>query len=352
MLACASLAGDIFIFNSGASTKALAAVYTQAVDASYIMMSESGAVWFAEWIAANGAQATVDSGLTNLIYNAADAAENAAVFRSLTAISASNLVYAAADLLAARQAITASNAIYSVQALNAANLAINSSQVTQSKADLLAAQQAITASNAVFSVQNLTAAKSEMDIKNIAASATDLLKARQAITASNVVYSATYATKTELGNNSTTDKAFATSAVGAHAGIMASEAIAGHVKLGTGLLAASGKVHTLTGSRVTAAAASEIAWDCSTYTSLDIITDLPLTPTHVTLSNLIPGFTYTMTARTGAAAGKISFSAAGGTMRPVSGSMDDLTLPAGKLLLVTVQDVGGGNFIYSTAPVN
>lgn len=352
LLVTAAQAGDIIIFNAGTSSRAMAQVYTQAVEAAEIMMAESGSVWFAQWISEEGVTATVDAGLTNLIFTAADTAKDSAVLLAQEAITSSNGVFLVEHLAQVRQLIGTSNGAFRVELLNAAEQERDAALALNSAADLQAAQQAITASNVVFSAETLAQAESVMDAKDLTASAGTLQAAQQAITASNLVYETVYATKTELADKSDADRGFATGAVNAHTGTLASASAAGHVRLGTGLLTADGKVYTLTGARLTAPAAAEIAWDCSLYNSLDIVTELPATPTHVTLSGLVPGYTYTMTAKTGASAGKISFEVSGGVLRAVSGSMNDLTLPAGKMLLVTVKGVGGGNFIYSTAPVN
>ena len=306
LLLCAASvrAGDIFIFNSGASTAAMATTLTQAMVYADSLMSASGTVWFAEWIADNGATAVIDSGVSNLIYNTAAASSEGA-------------------LAAAQAAITASNAVFSAQ-------------------DLAAAQAAITASNVVFSAQTAEAIANN-NAAQLAALATH-------IDASNSVQDVAWTSKLALTSGA--DRVYAAGLVSAHADVAADTSAAGHVKLGTGLMALGDAVITLAGAHQMVPAAPTIAWDGTRYTSLDITNALSALTTTVTLYNPVPGFPYTLTAKAGAVAKglAIDFSPEG-TARPVGDSVQSFTIPVNSMVIVTAQATGAGDYVYSVVPV-
>jgi len=124
LLLCAASvrAGDIFIFNSGASTAAMATTLTQAMVYADSLMSESGTVWFAEWIADNGATAVIDSGVSNLIYNTAAAGDVIVSTNLQAAITAEALARAAGDLVAMTNWQARVNALTNGAALGATAL--------------------------------------------------------------------------------------------------------------------------------------------------------------------------------------------------------------------------------------
>ena len=301
LLLCAASvrAGDILIFNSGGSTAATATTLTQAMVYADSLMSESGTVWFAEWIADNGATAVIDSGVSNLIYNTAAASSEGALAAAEAAITASNVVFSAQDLAAAQAAITASNTIYSAQ-------------------DLAAAQAEITASNAVFAAQ----AASTASAANAATSALD--------------------------------RAYADGIVDIHAAVLASSEASGHVKLGTGLLTDGTTMFTLFGAHQAVPAAASLTWDCARYTSFDITNTLTAAFTTVVASNLVAGVPYTLSAKVVGSTGKgLSVEVwPAGTLRFV-GTLDSnsIIIPGNKMLLVTLQTNGAGDYFLSMAPV-
>ena len=320
LLLCAASvrAGDIFIFNSGASTAAMATTLTQAMVYADSLMSASGTVWFAEWIADNGATAVIDSGVSNLIYNTAAASSEGALAAAQAAIAASNVVFSAQDLAAAQAAITASNVVFSAQ-------------------DLAAAQAAITASNAVFSAQDLAAAQ-------------------VAITASNAVFAAQAAITASAASAATSalDRAYAEGIVDMHAAVLASSEAPGHIKLGTGLLTDGTTMFTLFGAHQAVPAAASLAWDCARYTSFDITNTLAASFTTVVASNLVAGVPYTLSAKVVGSTGKgLSVEVwPAGTLRFV-GTLDSnsIIIPGNKMLLVTLQTNGAGDYFLSMAPV-
>ena len=335
-------AGDIFIFNSGASTAAMATTLTQAMVYADSLMSASGTVWFAEWIADNGATAVIDSGVSNLIYNTAAASSEGALAAAQAAITASNAVFSAQDLAAAQAAITASNVVFSAQDLAAAQAAIAASNVVFSAQDLAAAQAAITASNVVFSAQTAEAIANN-NAAQLAALATH-------IDASNSVQDVAWTSKLALTSGA--DRVYAAGLVSAHADVAADTSAAGHVKLGTGLMALGDAVITLAGAHQMVPAAPTIAWDGTRYTSLDITNALSALTTTVTLYNPVPGFPYTLTAKAGAVAKglAIDFSPEG-TARPVGDSVQSFTIPVNSMVIVTAQATGAGDYVYSVVPV-
>ena len=306
LLLCAASvrAGDIFIFNSGASTAAMATTLTQAMVYADSLMSESGTVWFAEWIADNGATAVIDSGVSNLIYNTAAASSEGALAAAQAAITASNVVFSAQDLAAAQAAITASNVVFSAQTAEA--------------------------------IANNNAAQ-------LAALATH-------IDASNSVQDVAWTSKLALTSGA--DRVYAAGLVSAHADVAADTSAAGHVKLGTGLMALGDAVITLAGAHQMVPAAPTIAWDGTRYTSLDITNALSALTTTVTLYNPVPGFPYTLTAKAGAVAKglAIDFSPEG-TARPVGDSVQSFTIPVNSMVIVTAQATGAGDYVYSVVPV-
>ena len=344
LLLCAASvrAGDIFIFNSGASTAAMATTLTQAMVYADSLMSASGTVWFAEWIADNGATAVIDSGVSNLIYNTAAASSEGALAAAQAAITASNAVFSAQDLAAAQAAITASNVVFSAQDLAAAQAAIAASNVVFSAQDLAAAQAAITASNVVFSAQTAEAIANN-NAAQLAALATH-------IDASNSVQDVAWTSKLALTSGA--DRVYAAGLVSAHADVAADTSAAGHVKLGTGLMALGDAVITLAGAHQMVPAAPTIAWDGTRYTSLDITNALSALTTTVTLYNPVPGFPYTLTAKAGAVAKglAIDFSPEG-TARPVGDSVQSFTIPVNSMVIVTAQATGAGDYVYSVVPV-
>ncbi len=363
LLLCAASvrAGDILIFNSGASTAAMATTLTQAMVYAESLMSESGTVWFAEWIADNGATAVIDSGVTNLIYSTAAASGEGALAAAQAAITASNVVFSARDLAAAQAAITASNVVFSARDLAAAQAAITASNVVFSARDLAAAQAAITASNVVFSARDLAAAQAAIAASNVVFSAqtaeaiannnaAQLAALATHIGASNSVQDVAWTSKLALTSGA--DRVYAAGLVSAHADVAADTSAAGHVKLGTGLMALGDAVTTLAGAHQMVPAAPTIAWDGTRYTSLDITNALSALTTTVTLHNPVPGFPYTLTAKAGAAARglAIDFSPEG-TARPVGDSVQSFTIPANSMVIVTAQATGAGDYVYSVVPV-
>ena len=358
-------AGDIFIFNSGASTSAMATTLTQAMVYAESLMSASGTVWFAEWIADNGATAVIDSGVSNLIYSTASAssevARASAVWAAEAAIAASNVVFSAQDLAAARADITASNVIFSANDLAAARADITASNVVFSANDLAASQAAITSSNAIFSAQALAASQAAITSSNAIFSA----QTAETIGTSNAAQSAAIAADIGVSNSvqdvawtsqlaltSGADRVYAAGLVTVHADVAADTNAVGHVKLGTGLMAIGDAVITLAGANQMVPAATTIAWDGTRYSSLNITNDLSALTTTVTLSNPVPGFPYTLTAKAGAVAKglAIAFSPEG-TARPVGDSVQSFTIPINSMVIVTAQATGAGDYIYSVVPV-
>ena len=354
-------AGDIFIFNSGASTSAMATTLTQAMVYADSLMSESGTVWFAEWIADNGATAVIDSGVSNLIYNTAAASSEGALAAAKAAIAASNVVFSAQDLAAARADITASNVIFSANDLAAARADITASNVVFSANDLAASQAAITSSNAIFSAQALAASQAAITSSNAIFSA----QTAETIGTSNAAQSAAIAADIGVSNSvqdvawtsqlaltSGADRVYAAGLVTVHADVAADTNAVGHVKLGTGLMAIGDAVITLAGANQMVPAATTIAWDGTRYSSLNITNDLSALTTTVTLSNPVPGFPYTLTAKAGAVAKglAIAFSPEG-TARPVGDSVQSFTIPINSMVIVTAQATGAGDYIYSVVPV-
>ena len=263
LLLCAASvrAGDIFFFNSGASTAAMATTLTQAMVYADSLMSESGTVWFAEWIADNGATAVIDSGVSNLIYNTAAASSEGALAAAKAAITASNVVFSARDLAAAQAASAATSAL---------------------------------------------------------------------------------------------DRAYADGIVDIHASVLASSEASGHVKLGTGLLTDGTTMFTLFGAHQAVPAAASLVWDCARYTSFDITNTLAAAFTTVVASNLVAGVPYTLSAKVVGSTGKgLSVEVwPAGTLRFV-GTLDSnsIIIPGNKMLLVTLQTNGAGDYFLSMAPV-
>jgi hypothetical protein len=358
LLLCAASvrAGDIFIFNSGASTAAMATTLTQAMVYADSLMSESGTVWFAEWIADNGATAVIDSGVSNLIYNTAAASSEGALAAAKAAITASNVVFSAQDLAAAQAAIAASNVVFSAQDLAAAQAAITASNVVFSAQDLAAAQAAIAASNVVFSAQDLAAAQAAIAASNVVFSAQDLAAAQAAIAASNVVFSAQDLAAAQAASAATSalDRAYADGIVDIHASVLASSEASGHIKLGTGLLTDGTTVFPLFGAHQAVPAAASLTWDCARYTSFDITNTLAASFTTVVASNLVAGVPYTLSAKVVGSTGKgLSVEVwPAGTFRFV-GTLDSnsIIIPGNKMLLVTLQTNGAGDYFLSMAPV-
>jgi hypothetical protein len=172
-----------------------------------------------------------------------------------------------------------------------------------------------------------------------------------AITANNTTQRGLIST--EIGATGVVVKAFATTAVANHNANLASSSAAGHVKLGTGLIASDGRVITLSGAHQMVAAAATLTWDCSRYTSFDITNALSATLTVVTLSNMVPGYPYTMTAKTGASSRGLSFDfSPAGTVRAAVGSQQTVTIPAKAMLIITAQSNGAGDYFYSTVPTD
>ena len=187
-------------------------------------------------------------------------------------------------------------------------------------------------------------------------SARDLAAAQAAITASNVVFSARDLAAAQAASAATSalDRAYADGIVDIHASVLASSEASGHVKLGTGLLTDGTTMFTLFGAHQAVPAAASLVWDCARYTSFDITNTLAAAFTTVVASNLVAGVPYTLSAKVVGSTGKgLSVEVwPAGTLRFV-GTLDSnsIIIPGNKMLLVTLQTNGAGDYFLSMAPV-